>query len=566
MIDLATAEELAAQLRVDSIRSSTSAGSGHPTSSMSAADILAVLVGRHLRYDWDRPGADANDHLIFSKGHASPLLYSVLQGRGSDLRRGADDRIPALRVPPGGSPHAGSALGRRRHRIARPGAARRRRGRAGRPLPRPASLPRVGAVRRQRDGRGLHLGGPRQGVVLRAGQPGRDRRRQPPGPARADRAPVEPQRLRPPRRGVRRACADHRRARHHRDRPGAGRGQRRERHPADGDPRPYGQGTRVPRGRGPRGLARQALPQGHGDTGDRRARRRTPPARPRPAARALGRRRGRHHGGAGGPAVVLARREGRDPQGLRRRARGARRPESEGRRARRRGRQLHLRGGVRQGLPGPLLRDVHRRTAARRLGRRPRRAALRPLRRHVRRVLHPRVRLHPDGRHLTVGPVPGRLARGRGDRRRRAVPDGLGGPGDDAGRPGLDGPLSERRHEHRRPRTGHGRHARHHLHADHARRLPGPVRGGRALPGRRGEGPAVRPVRRRDPHRRRCHRAPVPRRRRPARRGRRPRPRDRPVLGQARRHRHAHRRRRRTPPAGSSSPRTTTPRAGSARP
>jgi len=82
MIDLAMAEELAAQLRVDSIRSSTSAGSGHPTSSMSAADVLAVLVGRHLRYDWDQPGADANDHLIFSKGHASPLLYSVFKAVG----------------------------------------------------------------------------------------------------------------------------------------------------------------------------------------------------------------------------------------------------------------------------------------------------------------------------------------------------------------------------------------------------------------------------------------------------------------------------------------------------
>ena len=43
-VDLALAGELAQQLRVDSIRSSTSAGSGHPTSSMSAADLLAVLV------------------------------------------------------------------------------------------------------------------------------------------------------------------------------------------------------------------------------------------------------------------------------------------------------------------------------------------------------------------------------------------------------------------------------------------------------------------------------------------------------------------------------------------
>src|SRR6202020_1502839 len=81
-IDLSAAAELAAQLRVDSVRSSTSAGSGHPTSSMSAADLLAVLAGRHLRYDWDNPGNPANDHLIFSKGHASPLLYSVYKAVG----------------------------------------------------------------------------------------------------------------------------------------------------------------------------------------------------------------------------------------------------------------------------------------------------------------------------------------------------------------------------------------------------------------------------------------------------------------------------------------------------
>jgi transketolase len=80
--DLATVAGLARQLRVDSIRASTSAGSGHPTSSMSAADVLAVLVARHLRYDWDQPKAVGNDHLIFSKGHASPLLYSVYKAVG----------------------------------------------------------------------------------------------------------------------------------------------------------------------------------------------------------------------------------------------------------------------------------------------------------------------------------------------------------------------------------------------------------------------------------------------------------------------------------------------------
>ena len=74
---------LARQLRVDSIRCSTAAGSGHPTSSLSAADLLAVLLARHLRYDFDRPQNPANDHLIFSKGHASPLLYSVYKAAGA---------------------------------------------------------------------------------------------------------------------------------------------------------------------------------------------------------------------------------------------------------------------------------------------------------------------------------------------------------------------------------------------------------------------------------------------------------------------------------------------------
>lgn len=74
--------ELAAQLRVDAIRTSTKAGSGHPTSSLSAADLLAVLISRHLRYDWDNPGNPTNDHLIFSKGHASPLLYAVFKAVG----------------------------------------------------------------------------------------------------------------------------------------------------------------------------------------------------------------------------------------------------------------------------------------------------------------------------------------------------------------------------------------------------------------------------------------------------------------------------------------------------
>jgi transketolase len=75
--------ELGQQLRVDSVRASAAAGSGHPTSSMSAADLMAVLIDGHLRLDYQHPHDAANDHLIFSKGHASPLYYSVLKAVGS---------------------------------------------------------------------------------------------------------------------------------------------------------------------------------------------------------------------------------------------------------------------------------------------------------------------------------------------------------------------------------------------------------------------------------------------------------------------------------------------------
>src|SRR5438270_4332 len=81
--DLAFVQELGKQLRVDSIRSSTAGGSGHPTSSMSAADILATLLANHLHYDWQKPDEPNNDHLIFSKGHASPLVYAVFKAAGA---------------------------------------------------------------------------------------------------------------------------------------------------------------------------------------------------------------------------------------------------------------------------------------------------------------------------------------------------------------------------------------------------------------------------------------------------------------------------------------------------
>ncbi|MEX2551995.1 MAG: transketolase, partial [Actinomycetota bacterium] len=76
-------KELARQLRADIIRCSTAAGSGHPTSSLSAADLMAVLLAGHLHYSWEQPDHPGNDHLIFSKGHASPLIYAFFRAAGA---------------------------------------------------------------------------------------------------------------------------------------------------------------------------------------------------------------------------------------------------------------------------------------------------------------------------------------------------------------------------------------------------------------------------------------------------------------------------------------------------
>jgi transketolase len=75
--------ELGQQFRVDSIRPAAVAKSGHPTSGMSAADLMAVLVANHLRYDFGDPKNAANDRLIFSKGHASTLYYAILRAVGA---------------------------------------------------------------------------------------------------------------------------------------------------------------------------------------------------------------------------------------------------------------------------------------------------------------------------------------------------------------------------------------------------------------------------------------------------------------------------------------------------
>ena len=67
----------AAQLRIDSVRSTSEAGSGHPSSCCSAADIVAVLFFSVMRYDPRNPKAANTDRFVLSKGHAAPLLYAA---------------------------------------------------------------------------------------------------------------------------------------------------------------------------------------------------------------------------------------------------------------------------------------------------------------------------------------------------------------------------------------------------------------------------------------------------------------------------------------------------------
>ncbi len=83
VFDQAKLELLARLIRYYSLVSTSQAGSGHPTSSMSATELMAVLFfAGFLRYDLKDPNHPNNDRLIFSKGHASPLFYSLYAAAG----------------------------------------------------------------------------------------------------------------------------------------------------------------------------------------------------------------------------------------------------------------------------------------------------------------------------------------------------------------------------------------------------------------------------------------------------------------------------------------------------
>ena len=84
-------QTIATRLRIESVRATSEAGSGHPSSCCSAADIVAALFFGHMRFDPTDPQWEDNDRFILSKGHAAPLLYAAWAEAGfverSDLLR-----------------------------------------------------------------------------------------------------------------------------------------------------------------------------------------------------------------------------------------------------------------------------------------------------------------------------------------------------------------------------------------------------------------------------------------------------------------------------------------------
>jgi transketolase len=80
--DIELLKGIANQLRIHSINATTAAGSGHPTSCCSAADLVAALFFGHMKYDPKNPHYYNNDRFILSKGHAAPLLYAAWAENG----------------------------------------------------------------------------------------------------------------------------------------------------------------------------------------------------------------------------------------------------------------------------------------------------------------------------------------------------------------------------------------------------------------------------------------------------------------------------------------------------
>ncbi|MGH9309754.1 MAG: transketolase, partial [Vicinamibacterales bacterium] len=106
---------VATRLRIDSVASTTAAGSGHPTTCLSAAEIMAVLFFSEMRFDPKDPQNPDNDRFVLSKGHAAPVLYAAWAEAGlfpreqllelrkfeSDLEGHPTPRLPFVDVTTG---------------------------------------------------------------------------------------------------------------------------------------------------------------------------------------------------------------------------------------------------------------------------------------------------------------------------------------------------------------------------------------------------------------------------------------------------------------------------------
>ena len=131
---LAAMAAAAQRIRRDIVEMTTAAGSGHPSSSLSAVEIMTALYfGGLLRHDAARPEWPERDRFILSKGHAAPILYAVLAERGyfgvDPAIEPAAPRQPARRT----SQHAPPARRRGLHRLVGPGVVHWAGPRAGRP-------------------------------------------------------------------------------------------------------------------------------------------------------------------------------------------------------------------------------------------------------------------------------------------------------------------------------------------------------------------------------------------------------------------------------------------------
>ena len=169
-------KNIATQLRIDSIRSTSEAGSGHPTSCCSAADLVAALFFAEMRFDPEGSAASRQRSLRAVEG---PRRAAAVRGVGRSRRvrprraaEAAADRLRSRRPS-----DAAAAVRRRRHRLARPGHLRRDRHRAER-APDQVGLPDLRAARRRRVGRRIGVGGGRRRRHRRPRQPVRHHRRQ----------------------------------------------------------------------------------------------------------------------------------------------------------------------------------------------------------------------------------------------------------------------------------------------------------------------------------------------------------------------------------------------------